>query len=102
MYFKWFSFQLIILPLNILILTLYTLETLFVGLIEHNLNIRFLGFAYLYFTFHMYLVTMAQVHAVVESGAQGRYTGVLVHQALTNTNDQELMTKVRSKFDLQT
>lgn len=37
---------------------------------------------------------MVVVHVIVSSGSMGRFTGVLVHQALVQTNDSDLMTKV--------
>lgn len=89
-----FRFQLIIVPLNILLTTLISLEAVFVGLIERNFNLQLLGFVYIYYTLHMYLVIIAQVHAIVNSGAEGRFTGVLVHQALIRTNDADLIPKV--------
>lgn len=70
------------------------METLFVGFVENDLRLKWLGFAYLYATVHYYLVVIAQVHSIVDSGAQGRFTGILIHQALTYTNDSDLMPKV--------
>lgn len=64
------------------------------GFMEGNLKLILMGFGYLYATVHFYFIVIAQVHSIVDSGAQGRFTGVLIHQALTHTNDPDLMPKV--------
>lgn len=89
-----FYFQLIVFPLNIVVFTLFALETLFVGIFEQNPKLTFLAHNYLYLVFHLLLCILAQTHAIVGCGAQARYTGVLVHQALTYTNDPDLLLKV--------
>lgn len=87
-------FQLILMPLVIISLTVYSLETLFVGVIEQNYQIQMLAVCFIYFTFHMYIVALLKVDAIVRSGSKARHTGVLIHEALINTKDLDLITKV--------
>lgn len=82
--------------MNILIITLYSVETLFVGIIEQNFKLTMLAACFSYLTFHLYMISLVVVHVVVDSGSKGRLTGVLVHRALVHTNDSDLMTKVRN------
>lgn len=99
--FNWDFFsrhQLLITPVNILLATLYSMETLFVGFVENNVSLRWLGFSYFYAVIHYYLIVFAQVHSIIDSSAEGRFTGILVHQALTHTNDLDLMLKVCISF----
>lgn len=70
---------------------------MFVGIFERNDSLAFLSCIYLYLVFHLFLCMVALTHAVVGCGAQARYTGVLIHQALTYTNDPDLMLKVGTK-----
>lgn len=68
------------------------------GIFEHNPKLTFLACIYLYLIFHFILVEIAITYAVDGCGVQARHTGVLVHQALTYTDDADLMLKVGVKI----
>lgn len=80
-----------------MVFALFALETLFVGIFEQSPKLTFMACAYLYLVFHLFLCIVAITHAVVDCETQARYTGVLIHQALTHTNDPDLMLKVSAK-----
>lgn len=82
--------------MQLLTLTLLTLDALFVGLYENNLNIILEALVYTYTSLHMCIVATIKIDAVVRSGSKGRFTGVLVHQAIWNTKDSGLLLKVNS------
>lgn len=81
--------------MNMIVITLYCVETLFVGIIEQNFELTMLAIGFIYFTLNLYILSMVLVHVIVSSGSNGRFTGALVHQALVHTDDSDLMTKVQ-------
>lgn len=89
------------LPLNVVIFTLYALESIFVAIFEHNTKLTFLACIYLYLVFQLFLYILEQAYVVVGCGAQARHTGVLIHQALTYANDPDLMLKVGAQAACQ-
>lgn len=93
-----FCLQLIASPLNILFLSLFSIETMFVSLIERNFKLQLLAACFIYFTVQACAVTLIEVYAIVKSSSSGRHTGVLVHKALYSTNDKDLMLKVWSVY----
>lgn len=75
---------------------LYSFETLFVSLIENNFKLQMLATCFIYLIVHASAVTLVEVYVVVNCSSNGRYIGVLVHQALWSTNDRDVMLKVQS------
>lgn len=73
------------------------METLFVGFVEKNPQLSYLGLVDIYMTFHCYLIIIVQVYSIVGCVREGHFTGVLIHQALTYTDDTELIQKVASQ-----
>lgn len=86
--------QLLFTPLSLIVLNLYIFEAMFVGLIENNLQVLLLAVCFTYMTIYRLVAIIIIVHVTVKCSSTGRYTGVLVHQALLNTNDTDVMMRV--------
>lgn len=82
-------------PFILIVLTIFTVEAIFVSSIENNYQVLLMALSYAYMATYGAVTCVIAINVIVNCSSAGRYTGVLIHQAILNTNDTDVMTRVR-------